>query len=157
MAHDRKYHVSRLYRLDGLSATDVRVRVAYLLENDRYICYPNKYDESTQFILFRRSHGSWKKVCGWRFPAPEIKEMVEQKLFAGKKHKDTKDPPSLLAINDKLIVHVTTSLGTALSGWTTWLWVTPPNVKSERELPWYICPPKFVYSMTIEVCNFSPS
>jgi hypothetical protein len=57
--------------------------------------------------------------------------MVEQKFFAGKRQKGCRDPTFHPAINDKSIVLVSTSLGNALSGFATGLWVTPPNFKCE--------------------------
>jgi hypothetical protein len=57
--------------------------------------------------------------------------MVEQKFFAGKRQKGFQDPTFLSAINEKFIVLVATSLGNALSGWKTGLWVSPPDFKSD--------------------------
>jgi len=44
LVYEGKFRILSLYDLEGLEKTERAIRVEYLLENDRFICHPDKYD-----------------------------------------------------------------------------------------------------------------
>ncbi|KAG0644305.1 hypothetical protein HOY80DRAFT_1030152 [Tuber brumale] len=89
---------------------EIRVKVSYLLEDDRFTCHPSKQEN-----------------CGFRFGALEIAKLLYQKWFRNVKRRGRTDKYFLGRINSVLICLTAACIYHALKAWSTGTFVQPSD------------------------------
>jgi hypothetical protein len=101
--------VEKLYNLQEVVTDDMTIeqarrarkrRVEYLLEDDRFMCPPDKYQR-----------------VEWRFTAPAISQFVFQRFYAGTRMRGSRDPTFFNKMNGVFLCLITTVIRHGLCAW----------------------------------------
>ncbi|CUS06704.1 unnamed protein product [Tuber aestivum] len=110
LVSETRITVQDFYDLLHKQPAEIRAKVGYLLEDDRFTCHPSKQEN-----------------CGFRFGAPEIAKLLYHKWFRNVKMRGRSDKSFLSRINDVLICLTAACIYHALKSWSTGTFVQPSD------------------------------
>ena len=99
---EAKTHICSLYKLENMELEECAREVRWLIERDRWICYPSQQD-----------------VAGWRFTNPAIAKLVFKRWFSSERRLGCKDKEFEAQINGVTLCLVGAVLHHALQHWVT--------------------------------------
>ncbi|KAG0640121.1 hypothetical protein HOY80DRAFT_1043105 [Tuber brumale] len=110
LVSETRITVQDFYDLLHKQPAEIRAKVSYLLEDDRFTCHPSKQEN-----------------CGFRFGAPEIAKLLYHKWFRNVKMRKRTDKSFLGRINGVLICLTAACIYHALKAWSTGTFVQPSD------------------------------
>ena len=97
-------------------------KVAYLLDNDRYLCDPEYYNVCLPYTARSGCTSTNSlQVCRIRFSAPQLADAMFIRYFDGKRKIGYKDPDFIEEINGIFICLFATAIYHCLKAWETGL------------------------------------
>ncbi|KAG0643954.1 hypothetical protein HOY80DRAFT_1084255 [Tuber brumale] len=110
LVSETRITVQDFYDLLHKQPAEIRAKVSYLLEDDRFTCHPSKQEN-----------------CGFRFGAPEIAKLLYYKWFRNIKMRGRTDKSFLGRISGVLICLTAACIYHALKAWSTGTFVQPAD------------------------------
>ncbi|KAH0604012.1 uncharacterized protein H6S33_007043 [Morchella sextelata] len=128
------------FGFQGRSAIYIQDRVEYLLQSDRYIWHPTKYDNVSSDERYASSvsfhfrtyglHGINFARC-WRFAAQAIRQFIQSKYYYGERQRDLVDPKFMDKINDVFVALAASVIGFGLRNWAMGEWTSGLEFKRD--------------------------
>ncbi|KAF8423728.1 hypothetical protein BGX38DRAFT_1147240 [Terfezia claveryi] len=126
-------HIAKIYSINRLSKEEMKQKIEYLLDGDRFICRRAKQD-----------------LHEGRFRAEEIVAIVFQKYFEGAKRKGNREPNFLEKINGVFICFVATAIRHCLKAWKTGKYAESVQ-EFKYKTTWYISHGIAAYVKIVEI------
>ncbi|KAG0644731.1 hypothetical protein HOY80DRAFT_1027762 [Tuber brumale] len=110
LVSETRITVQNFYDLLHKQPAEIRAKVSYLREADRFMCHPSKQEN-----------------CSFRFGTPEIVKLLYHKWFHNVKMRGLTDKSFLGRINGVLICLTAAGIYQALKAWSTGTFVQPSD------------------------------
>ncbi|KAG0132535.1 hypothetical protein HOY82DRAFT_606578 [Tuber indicum] len=146
LVSESKNTVEDLYDFAHKPPNEIKARVSYLLENDRFTCHPNKQEVINKYSDQPQCDvkGLPRQECGFWFAAPEIAKLLFHKWYRGSQMRGRSDKTFLKRMNDVLIYLTTACMYHALKASSSGSFVqypdfwalTPQNVYLRQRVTW---------------------
>ncbi|KAG0644340.1 hypothetical protein HOY80DRAFT_1030084 [Tuber brumale] len=119
LVSETRITVQDLYDFLRKQPGEIRAKVRYLWEHDRFTCHPSKQEN-----------------CGIRFGAPKIAKLLYHKWFRNVKIRGRTDKSFLGQINGVLIYLTAACIYHALGVWGAWAFVQPAGFSALAAQSW---------------------